>query len=330
VEFARRGINEIPRISQIIDETDDDFTREWACELFVEIYFHNTTKNTPRHKRLLELKKKEKEIYDFTRDVVSDSKNLAKMVNAKRHPGNIIKEQWGTERRYPLKMLAILRSFEFLTTSTLEPVAARITKLVDSYDMRYNILGRVNGKVINRPTIPLAVKLRVLSSAVFKDEYDNTDKWIPRKRNGFTKKELEFAVESLDLRKMRSMYHTLRRIIGKVLRAKLAIGLGNQELQLLRHFDHATFDGRGFKWNEMALTLINDAGGDVKLIISYRTPESRKENVKFTLLKNRKIVWFTPKGEFVIQSTNDSPINVEKTNIPLTKNDFTLIIRKKK
>ena len=329
VAFAKRGINELPRISRIIDETNDDFTREWACELYVEIFFHNTPETTPRHKKLAELREKEQEIYKFTREVVSNSKNLKSLLKKNEHPGEIIREQWGVERRYTLKMLAILRGFDLLTNTTIEPIAARVAKIIDSNDMQYDILGRVNGITMNRPHIPLTVRLRVLSSAVFKDKHDNTDKWIPRKRNGFTKKELEFAVESRDSRKMRSMYHTLRGIVGNVLRAKLAIGLGNQEIILLRHFDQATFDGKAFRWNNKALTLINEAGGDVRLTIKHQSDESGKKIVKFTLFKNRKMVWFTPKGEFVIKSTNDSPIKVERTKIPLTKNDFTLIIRKK-
>ena len=330
VAFAKRGINELPRISRIIDETNDDFTREWACELYVETFYHNTPEKTPRHKKLAELREKEQEIYKFTREVVSNSKNLKSLLKKNEHPGEIIREQWGGERRYTLKMLAILRAFDLLTNTTIEPIAARVAKIVDSNDMRYDILGRVNGKTMNRPPIPLTAKLRVLSSAVFKNKHQNTDKWISRQRNGFTIKELEFAVESRDSRKMRSMYRALRGIIGNVLRGKLPIGLGNKEILLLRHFDQATLDGKPFRWSEKALTLTNESGGDVRLTIKRQSAESGKKFVKFTLFKNRKMVWFTPKGEFVIQSTSDSPIKVEKTTLPLTKNDFTLVIRKKK
>jgi hypothetical protein len=174
------------------------------------------------------------------------------------------------------------------------------------------------------------VRLRVLASAVFKDKYKDTSEWIPRSGGGFTTDELEYAVESCDLPEMRRMYQVLRRIVGEVLRAKLAIGLGNTEIRLLRRFDQTTWRGRRFHWSDKALTLINDSDREIKLAITLLTDTSggkAGENVRFTLFKRGKFVWFVPKGRYSVESTLKSKVSIKKKSVSLLTRDFTLILR---
>ncbi|MCK5845134.1 MAG: hypothetical protein KAG97_10530 [Victivallales bacterium] len=332
VAFAKLGMESNPRIARMIDETNDDFAREWACELYVEIYFHNTQKSNSRHKELAAVKKREREIYDFARDIALKPGKLAEIAKRGGRPDDTIREQWGDERRYPLKMLAILRSFELLAPYTAEAVAGRVSKIVDVYDLRYDILGRIGGKIVERPHLPVGVRLRMLASAVFKDKYHDTDEWIPRKEGGFTTDELEYAVESGDLPEMRRMMRVLRRIVGDVLRAKLVLGLGNLEIGILRHFDHAVWGGKQFRWSYKALTIVNDSGKDLKLRItrvSNASGEKLKEIERLTLFRHGKFVWFSPEGRYIVEPDYDVAIPFRKTPVSLLTRDFTLVLRKR-
>jgi hypothetical protein len=129
------------------------------------------------------------------------------------------------------------------------------------------------------------------------------------------------------------MYRVLRSIIGDVLRAKLAIGLGNNEIRLLRHFDQTTWMRKKFHWSDKALTLINDSENDIKLTITRFTDLSdgaANEKIKLILFKRGTFVWFMPKGRYSVESSSKSGITIKKTEISLLSGDFTLVLRKNK
>ena len=304
--FAKEGLPIGPLLSEIIRDTDDDFIREWACELWEDIYFHNSPADDDRHMEIAECKKKEENIYNFLKELLSKPDEI-KEVEVKRGPlGDIIIKEWGTENRMPLKMIELISIFDMMDRKKPLPSVSKALNVLNTYNFNYDILGRMNNKPIERPALPDVVKLKKLSDAVLKKEFTDTFQWVPKESGGFTYRDLRRAVAADDRAEIKRMVGVFRKIITDILRAKLLIGLGQNELKQLRYFYQKTWGNKPFDWDNKMLVLNNTSGKRVLFLISREG--SSEKPVEFLIPSRDKFVWFLPDGRYSLKSSPKSDI----------------------
>ena len=320
--FAKEGFEASHYLSKIIAGTDDDFIREWACELWSDIYYHNSQPGNSRHFKLEECKKSEKNIYNFLQEVLNDKEQLKNIQKTRGPLGNIIIKEWGNENRIPLKMIALISIFDLMGPKNSDACAEKALKIINTYNFNYNILGRVNNKQLDRPPMPEEAILKKLSDDVFRNKYTDTFKWVKKEDGGFSLEEMKIAVETKERQKMKQMISVLKKIITDVLKAKLLIGSGQNEIELLRYFSSKTWDNKPFDWNNKMLTLRNPHKNSVTLIIS--SDRKGEDAVTFLIPGRNKFIWFLPEGKYKITTEPTSEIgfipktvNIEKDNITI-------------
>ena len=304
--FGKEGLQSGPILSEIIRDTDDDFIREWACELWEDIYFYNSASDDDRHLAIANCKKNEENIYNFLKEVLADPEEVKK-VEAKRGPlGDIIIKEWGSEKRMPLKMIELISIFDLMDKKRPEPSIANALNVLNTYNFNYDILGRLNNKPLDRPALPEVVKLKKLSDAVLKKEFSDTYRWVAKGEGGFTYSDLTHAVAAEDQTEIKRMLLVFRKIITDILRAKLLIGLGQNEIKQLRYFYQKTWDGKPFNWENKMLVLHNTSGKRVLFLISREG--SKEKPVEFLIPSREKFIWFLPEGRYSLKSSPQSDI----------------------
>ena len=327
VEFykilASNGEKSSYLLSEIISKTDDDFIREWACELVTEIYFHTSEKNDPRHIKLKEFKEREKKIYNFTLDVLNSPKEIDKYLASDTRISDQIVTQWGENRRYPLKMQALIKILDMLHKDNLIPTITVAKKIIKTYNYNYNILGRLDNKPVERANIPIEIKLKRLSNFVFQGEYQDTFLWVPKEQNGFTIEEMNLAIENSDLKEERKMLATLKQIISEPLKSKILIGEGNQELKMLRYFTASKWDKNRSGLNDKLFTIENTLGADTTLLLS-----NENKKIQFHIPERSTFIWSLPKGNYTLSTLDkQTRVHFESKTITITNSNITFVIK---
>jgi len=335
--FAEKGFAAEPFITEIIESTNDDFCREWACELYVDIFYHNTDNNDGRHRKLAEIKKREQEIYRKIEKVLSSEEKVKKIVGSKQRLSDDIRYMWGKENRCSMKLLAVMKLLDNLNKKNQYPSRLQILKVIKTYNFNYNILNRVDGKSELLPAIPEIVQLKYLSDAVFKDNTANTFKWVHKKDGGFTREEIQLAVKNNDVKKIKHMNRILHTIISAVLRGKLLLGLGNQELELLRYFYFSTWDKQPFKWSNNLIIVRNMKGIGAPLLLSQKpntekiltgkgiTASNAEEiNKEFYIPPQSTFVWSAQDGEYILSVNQKNTIIRSENLLDFKEKKFTI------
>lgn len=310
--FAKKGFAAEPFIAEIIESTEDDFCREWACELYVEIFYHNTDDNDNRHQQLAKIKKSEADLYRKIVKLLKNTKQMEKIIASRQNLGDQIRAAWGNQKRYSLKLLQIMKLLDNLNKKNQYPTTELILKTIDTYNFNYNILNRVDGKPVPLAPIPPQYKLKYLKQAVFGEKLDNTFQWIHKKDGGFTKQEVEEAINKNDRQKIKKMNKVLHRIICAVLRGKLLLGMGNHELEILRYFYFAKWDkDRLISSSDQLIIVKNQTGKGAPLILETK-PDTAKilagnvdssaqveeKREAFYIPPQSMFIWFVPDGEY--------------------------------
>lgn len=344
--FASKGFAAEPFITEIIESTKDDFCREWACELYVDIFYHNSDSNDGRHRKLDENKQLEKEIYQKIGQLFDSEDSVKKIVESKQRIGDQIRQMWGKDKRCSMKMLEVMKLIDNLNEKNQYPTRQQLLKVISTYNFNYNILNHVDGKPVELPPIPDPIKLKYLANAVFKDGTTNTFNWLHKKDGGFTLEEVKTAVKNNEQEKIGQMNRVLQKIICVVLRGKLLLGLGHQELELLRYFCFAQWDHKPFQWDDNMIIIRNMSGVGAPLLLSQE-PDSKKiltgkgidsgiaeeKHQAFYIPPQSVFVWFAGDGDYILsvnqKNTAVRPeqlLNFDRKKFNLNKNNMTLEI----
>lgn len=340
--FAQKGFASEPFITEIIENTNDDFCREWACELYVEIFYHNTDNSDSRHRKLSKVKQKEQKIYQKIENLFSDEKRVEELIKSKRKLGDEIRRSWGKENRYSIKLLVIIKYLDNLNDKNQYATTQKILKIIRKYSFHYDILNRIDGKPIKRPAIPDQIKLKYLSNAIFQGKNTNTFKWLQKKDGGFTSEELKEAVKNNNIEQIKRMNKIFHNIISSILRGKLLLGFGNHELELLRYFYYASWDKKAFKWEDNMITVHNMKGEAAPLLLlqkpdinGEKTKKSNGEDTKeeFYVPPQSVFVWFAGDGEYILSVNRKNKVlkpenllNFDDKKFSINKNNITFDI----
>ncbi len=320
--FAKEGLDIAPYLSKIIRNTNDDFIREWACELWADIYFHNSKPTDSRHLKIAECKKDEMNVYNFIQELLSKPDELEEVIQKKGPLGDIIIDEWGTENRMPLKMIALISIFDLMNTQNRPVCSSQALKIIKTYNFNYDILGRLNGQSIDRPPLPQEVVLKKLSDAVFKNQFTDTYQWLSKANGGFTNDELSTAVATKNTLKMRKMLTGFRIIITEILRAKLLIGMGQNEIKQLRYFYQKTWNNKPFEWTNKMLILNNNSSTSALFLISDKS--SKEKPIEFLIPSRTQFIWFLPEGDYNLKSSPKSYIGFLPKTIKIKDQSITV------
>ena len=344
--FASKGFAAEPFITEIIESTKDDFCREWACELYVDIFYHNSDDNDGRHRKLEENKQMEKEIYQRIEKLFDSEERVKKIIESKQRIGAQIREMWGKDKRCSMKMLEVMKLIDNLNEKNQYATRVQLLKVISTYNFNYNILNHVDGKPVDLPPVPGQIKLKYLANAVFKGGTTNTFKWLHKKDGGFTLEEVKTAVNNNDRERISQMNRVLQKIICAVLRGKLLLGLGHQELELLRYFRFASWDNKPFQWDDNMIIIQNMSGGGAPLMLSQE-PDPKKiltgkglgkevteeKHQSFYIPSQSVFVWFAGDGDYILsvnpKNTAVKPeqlLNFDRKRFNLNQNNMTLEI----
>lgn len=320
--FAKKGFAAEPFITEIIESTKDDFCREWACELYVDIFYHNTDAADGRHRKLTEYKDKEKEVYQKIVKLFANEENVKKIVESKERVGDQIRLMWGKDNRCSMKMLEVIKLIDNLNEKNQYPTRLQILKVISTYNFNYNILNHVDGKPVDLPPVPEQIKLKYLANAVFKDGVTNTFKWLHKQDGGFTLEEVQSAVKENDLKKIEQMNKVLHKIISSILRGKLLLGLGNHEIELLRYFSYASWEKKPFNWEDNLIIVRNMTGVGAPLLLSQKPDPGKmltgnvgdqgiaeEKHQAFYIPPQSTFVWSAKDGDYILS------VNLENTAI---------------
>jgi len=320
VAFAKLGFNAEPYINKIIFNTNSDFIRAWAAELYVEIFYHNADKADGRLRKLEKVMNIEKQIILKLKKIFSDPLQVKKVLESESLARQI-RNTLGNENRYSLKLMQIIKLLDSMNKKNLYAVSKKILKTIekDSYD--YNILNFLNGKVLEMPKIPIKVKLKYYANAVFSENNQNTYHWVPKENGGFALRDIRRAFFDDNEQKMVAMLRIFREIICTVLKGKLLLGQGNKELELLRYFYFSKWNKKKIQWSDSLIVIDNNTGVSIHLALlkkmkamdvltgaaalNQKNLEDRKE--KFLVPPQASFVWFAPDGKFIIQPDAQLP-----------------------
>lgn len=312
--FAKKGFAAEPFITEIIESTQDDFCREWACELYIEIFYHNTDDMDSRHEHLTKVQQKEADLLKKIVKLLHNQKQIEKIIASKQNLGDQVRVVWGDKNRYPLKLLQIMKLLDNLNAKNQFPTTEKILKIIETYNFNYNILNHLNGEPVDLPPIPPEVELMYLANAIFGDKITNTFQWLHKKDGGFTKEEVKRALEKKDQKQIKHMNKVLHRIICAVLRGKLLLGLGNHELEILRYFYFGKWDKQqALTWKDNLLIIRNRNGKGSPLILATK-PDTDKiltgkgvtsSNVEdrqetFYIPPQSVFIWFAANGDYIL------------------------------
>ena len=320
--FAKEGSASSPSLSRIIEQTDDDFCRAWACELAADIYMHTAPKNDSRRQKLIEFAESEKALFDSLKALIRDEQQLKKTAAEPGGLGDMIIKRWGPDRRFTLKMLALIANFDLMHPENIKACRMRAEKILDTFNFNYNILGRIDSRPVERPSIPLPMKLKRLADAVFSNRFQDTFRWIMKRDGGFTVDELEIAVETGDTVQMKHMISVLRKIIADALKAKILLGLGQNELALLEYFNYGLWN-KHFKWSNRMLIINNRKGAGVKMLITDTDADKKQP---FHVPSRSTFIWFLPEDDYHISipGKHTKFFGFDSKEIKLKKKNITL------
>lgn len=340
--FVEKAFETKPFILEIIENTNDDFCREWAYELHNEIFydFYNTKENRERRRRL---KLKEKKIYEKLKTLFSDSKKVQKIVASKQLLGESVRQTMGVQPRYTMKMRAVIKLLDNLNKKNIYATTQQLFKILKEDNFEYNILNRINNQPQNLPPIPDALRLRYLAKAVFNEKTTNTYKWLKKKNGGFGMEDVKTAIKKNDKAKITYMKNILWKYICAILKKQLPYGQGSRELEILRYFYFATWDKKHI-YDDNLITIRNHSSNAIALILSHEvniekmltgksiiasSMESRSE--KFYIPAQSIFVWFVPDGDYTLSvdledkvirgkkllTFDDKKFSIEKFNMTL-------------
>ena len=126
--FAEKGYATEPFLIEIIENTDDDFCREWASELYVDIYYNNTDESDKHHLELAQKNIQEKELFRKLEQIFSNPQIIANLVDENKSLADLIKKEWGEENRYSMKMIVIIKLLDQLNQKNFYSITQRIKK----------------------------------------------------------------------------------------------------------------------------------------------------------------------------------------------------------
>ncbi len=338
--FAKRGFASEPFLIEIIDSAENDFCREWACELYTDIFYHNQDPEDPRRIQVANVKKAEKTLYETLSKLIADRGQLENMLAAKISPADQIRAAWGHERRFPLKLMQTIKILDNMNSANIIASSSQASKILSTYNFNYDILNWMDGKPLDLPPIPDDTHLKFMIHAVFSENTENTFNWIHKKDGGFTREDAEKALAAKNTAEIRRMSKTLQSILCLVLRGKLLLGLGNHELQLLRYIYSAKWNHAGICESRSKLLVIrNNTGKPAPLNLSSAEADTQKMltgqgadamltpegNENFLVPSQSSFVWILPKGSFKL-SVNKSNTVVKPEELLLFE-DRTLDVR---
>ena len=335
--LAEMGFDAEAIIDNIIQKTKHDFVREWASELYVDIFYNNTTDKDSRHRKISNIIEEEKEIYYKLKTLFINPVKIEELIKSKQNLGKQIRQKWGSENRYTLKLLAIMKLLDNLTKKNQFATSVKILKILKTYNFNYNILNRLNGKPIEVAKVKNEIKLKYLANAIFANNTNNTFKWIDKKSGGFTKEDVSLAIKSKNQNKIKAMTSILKKIICKVLRGKLLLGLGNHELNLLRYFYSSNWNKDNLNQETKMITISNMSGAGAPLTLSQapsnedlltgvnlNIDNAEEKSYNFYIPSHSTFVWFIPNGNYSL-SVNKKNDAIRSDNLLYFKNKTFLI-----
>ena len=333
--FAKKGFAAEPFISEIIENTKDDFCREWACELYVEIFYHNTDDADNRHRQLAKIKSKEADLLQKIVKLLANTEQVEKIIASRQNLGDRIRAVWGNDNRYSLKLLQVTKLLDNLNTGNRYPTTQEILNIINTYNFNYNILNRVDGKPVELAPIPPNLRLKYLAHAVFGDKMDNTFQWVHQKDGGFTKGEVEKAVNQNNQQQIKHMNKVLNRIVCAVLKGKLLLGMGNHELEILRYFYFAKWDKQQpVQWSDRMIIIRNQTGKGAPLLLATKPDTAKiltgKVESSSQVEEKQEAFYIPPQSSFIWFVTNgDYHLAVNKKNTVYKPEDLIYFQDKK-
>jgi hypothetical protein len=311
MHYAAIGKKAFPYVAEIMDSTDDDFCREWACELFCEIFRHQAPTEDVAKERLDALAKRADATCARVKRFLSDSQNLKRLVKSGVDLSAPFRREWSGDARRPMKLMELLHLLDSIDTDNAEASALRGAKVVDTYNFNYSVLGRAGGEAVDiGPMPPVSARLKRLTA------------FLKRKRGArfevfgfepFSIDDIAGAMRSEDDAKMKSFLGTLKALLGRVIRGKTLEGGGRRELELARRFDYAVWRGGRVFWDDDMITVRNDTRKGVTLLLKRKkagggglalTPVAATEpdgGKTFHVPARKTFVWFVPDGDYEME-----------------------------
>lgn len=336
--LAEMGFDAEQILDNIIQKTKHDFVREWASELYVDIFYNNTTDKDGRNRKIADIIEEEKVIYYKLKVIFINPGKVEKLVKSKQNLGKQIRQKWGSENRYTLKLLAVMKLLDNLTKENQFATSVKILKIIKTYNFNYNILNRLNGKPVELVKIKDEIKLKYLANTIFVNNTNNTFKWVDKKSGGFNKDDVSLAIKNKNSDKINAMTNTLKEIICKVLRGKLLLGLGNHELNLLRYFYSSNWNIDTLNQETKMLTISNMTGAGAPLTLSQAFSNEEvltgakldidnieEKSCNFYIPSHSTFVWFIPNGNYAL-TVNKKNKTIRADNL-ISFKDKTFLIK---
>jgi hypothetical protein len=323
IAFAQLGFDAEPYLNEIIFNTKSDFIRIWAAELYVEIFYHNAEKTDGRFQKLAKIKDSEKEIMEKLKNIFAKPEKVKNILKTESI-GRQIRKALGSENRYSLKILQILKLIDNMNKKNLFAVSKKLPEVIQKDSYNYNLFDYLDNQITKMPSIAPKVQLKYFTNAVFSDNVTDTYHWIPKENGGFSLNELTRAFKDNDSKKIVHMIKVFKEIISTVLKGKLLLGQGNRELKLLQNFyySHWLKNRNRVKWSDSMIVIDNNTGATVYLVLQKKIKpqdiltgadilkkdkdiEDRSE--KFLIPGFSSFVWFAPDGKFTLRSQEQLP-----------------------
>jgi len=322
MRYAAAGKGALPYVAEIIDGTDDDFCRTWACELFCEIYRHNLSRNNPYKARLDAVARSSDATCAKIKRFLSDRTGLRSLLRSGMNLSEPFRREWSGDARRPMKLMALLKLLDTMTSENLAASISRGKRIVDTYNFNYSILGRMGGKPMEgvSPLPPVRARLKRLAA------------YLKRTRDGRVEVPggdpvslvgVADAMRVGDVARMRKALASLKMALGAALRAKLLQGKGRSLLDLAGRFDHAVWGGGPVRWDDDLITVRNATGKGIDLTLrgsggggggaSLTLAPSAKgksggggDGKTFHIPSRGRFVWFVPDGGYELELREES------------------------
>jgi len=311
MRYAAAGSAALPYVAEIMDLTDDDFCREWACELFCEIYRHTAPEDSAAKARFDALAKRAEGTYAEIKRLLTDSRGLKDLVKSGFSLSEPFKREWRGDARRPMKLMALFHLLDSINSSNIEASALRGLRIIDTFNYNYDILGRVGGKPVPGTKVYLPTVARLKRLTAFLKKKRGKLVYLPGIAS-ISLEEIESAMQMGDAGEMRRILTSLKTALGAVTRGKLLAGRGRRELELARHFDYAVWNGKRIRWNDNMITvrnatskgvglLLSGSGGGAQLALSPASDGNHAASREFNVPAGKTFVWFLPDGGYKVE-----------------------------
>ncbi len=334
MRFAATGKKSFPYLERIISETNDDFCREWACELYCEIYRHEAKDGAPAKVKLDALAKRADNIVARIKKLFSDPESLSSLVKSEVDLSAPFRKEWGREARMPLKLMELFWLLDSITLDNVEASCLRGRRIVDTFNYNYDILGRVAGKPSPSPppSVPPDVDLRRQCTFLGPGWYF---KWDGDKDGRLDISDVRRAFATRDMEEIKRIRALLRKMLLRSLQMSiLQRGAGAWELEAMRRFDYAIWGGGRFVvLADNLITVRNRTRKGVHLSITrdngslgYFPDSDEKDERRFYVPARSLFVWFVPDGRYEIKLDKGGAAILSAEEVFVEKNNAEVVV----